>query len=64
MRSRLEEIVEDSSHIFLLYPMFYCELNWIERYWGSCKHFARKHRNYTLAGKLRLGVRIRWRTNC
>ena len=60
-RSRLQEIVEDTGHIFLLYPKFHCELNWIEYYWGSCKHFARKHCNYTLAGKLRLGV---WGTEC
>ena len=29
-RYRLQEIVEDSGHTFLLYPRFYSELNWIE----------------------------------
>ena len=29
-RSRLQEIVEDAGHIFLLYLKFHCELNWIE----------------------------------
>ena len=55
-RSGLQEKVEGAGHIFPLYPKFHCELNWIEYYWGNCKHFARKHCNYTLAGKLRLGV--------
>ena len=33
-RSRLQEIVEEAGHIFLLYPKIHCELNWIEYYWG------------------------------
>ena len=49
-RSRLQEIVEEAGHIFLLYPKFHCELSWIEYYWGRCKHFTRKHWNYTCAG--------------
>ena len=46
-RSRLQEIVEEAGRIFLLYPRFHCELDWIEYYWGHCKC---KHCNYTLAG--------------
>ena len=49
-RSRLQEIIEEAGQIFLLYPKFHCELNWIEYYWGCCKYFTRKHCNYTLAG--------------
>ena len=49
-RSRLQEIVEEAGHIFLLYPKFYCELNWIEYYWGRWKYFIRKHCNYTFTG--------------
>ena len=49
-RSRLQEIVEEAGHIFLLYPKSHCELNWIEYYWGRCNYFTRKHCNYTLAG--------------
>ena len=41
-----------------------CELNWIEHYWRSCKHFAGEHYSYTLAGKLRLGVKIRPGAGC
>ena len=63
-RSCLQETVEDADNIFLLYPKFHCELNWIEYYWGNCKHFARRHCSCTLAGRLRLGVRV-WRgTEC
>jgi hypothetical protein len=49
-RSRIEEIVEDAGHLVMFYPKFHCELNWIEYYWGACKHYARKHCNYTLPG--------------
>ena len=59
-----QEIVEDADHISLLYPKLYCGLNCIEHYWSSCKHFARKHCTYTLAGKLRLGVRMGQGTDC
>ena len=50
--------MEDSCHIILLYPKLHCEINWIEYSWDGCKHFARKHSNYALDGKLRLGLRI------
>ena len=50
-RSRLQEIVEDTGHIFIPYTKFHCELNWIEYYWGRCKYFTRKHCNYSLSGK-------------
>ncbi|KAA8910532.1 hypothetical protein FN846DRAFT_917608 [Sphaerosporella brunnea] len=49
-RSRIEEIVEDMGYLVMFYPKFHCELNWIEYYWGACKHYARKHCNYTLPG--------------
>ena len=50
-RSRLQEIVEDAGHIFILYPKFHCELNWTEYFWGRCKYVTRKHCNYSLSGK-------------
>ena len=48
--SGLQEIVEEAGHIFLLYPKFHCELNWIEYYWDRWKHFTRKYCNYIFAG--------------
>ena len=33
-----------------LSKQFHCELNWIERYWGAAKAYARKHCLYTLPG--------------
>ena len=50
MRFLLQEIVEDAGQIFLFYPKFHRELNWIEYFWGRCKNFTRKHYNYALVG--------------
>ena len=49
--SRLQEIVEDAGRIFIHYPKFHCELNWIEYRWGRGRYFTREHCNYTLSGK-------------
>ncbi|OAD73769.1 hypothetical protein PHYBLDRAFT_168203 [Phycomyces blakesleeanus NRRL 1555(-)] len=46
-KTALHEAVEDSGHIFELYPKFHCECNWIERYWGAAKREARLQCDYT-----------------
>ncbi|KAG2213282.1 hypothetical protein INT45_008736 [Circinella minor] len=46
-KNALHEAVNKAGHLFALYPKYYCETNWIERYWGSAKHIARKECNYT-----------------
>jgi len=36
------------GHRCLFLPKFHCELNWIERYWGCAKKYARRHCGYSL----------------
>ncbi|OAD79486.1 hypothetical protein PHYBLDRAFT_58534 [Phycomyces blakesleeanus NRRL 1555(-)] len=45
-KTALHEAVKVSGHIFELYPKFYCECNWIERYWGTAKREARLQCDY------------------
>ena len=42
--------VNSARHLCIFLPKFHCELNWIERYWGAAKAYARKHCLYTLTG--------------
>ncbi|OAD67638.1 hypothetical protein PHYBLDRAFT_173968 [Phycomyces blakesleeanus NRRL 1555(-)] len=46
-KTALHEAVEDSGHIFELYPKFHCKCNWIERYWSAAKREARLQCDYT-----------------
>ena len=46
-RSMLQELVEDSNHLFILLPKFHCEFNPIEMYWGDAKRYARNNCDYT-----------------
>jgi hypothetical protein len=45
-KSFLEEAIEATGHLSLLYPAFHCELNWIEHFWGSSKWYTRKNCKY------------------
>jgi hypothetical protein len=49
-RSALVEMIEDSGHVCMLFPKIHCELNFIERYWGAAKRYARNNCNYTWSG--------------
>ena len=41
--SALERVVFSVGHRCLFLPKYHCELNWIERYWGAAKKYARRH---------------------
>ena len=41
---------EHPGDLCLFLPKFHCEVNWIERFWGTAKAYARKHCLYTLPG--------------
>jgi transposase len=49
-RSALEEVIFEAGHKCIFYPKFHCELNYIERYWGAAKRYARENCNYSWSG--------------
>ena len=49
-KGRLQEEVEATGHYVIFYPKFHCELNFIERFWCSAKHYARENCEYSLKG--------------
>lgn len=49
-RSWLREVVEDAGHLFILFPKFHCELNYIEMFWACCKRYCRNNCDYTWKG--------------
>ncbi|CAG8744627.1 13827_t:CDS:2 [Cetraspora pellucida] len=48
-KSALEELIVERGHICIFYPKFYCELNFIEQYWGAAKRYAHEHCDYSWA---------------
>ena len=46
-KSALEEVILEAGHRCIFYPKFHCELNYIERYWGAAKKYARENCNYS-----------------
>lgn len=46
----LNELVNSAEHEIIFFPKFHCEFNWIERYWGNAKVYARQNCNYTFEG--------------
>lgn len=47
-RTMLQDMAEKSGHKLIYFPKFHPEFNFIERYWGLAKHFARKNCNYSM----------------
>lgn len=49
-RGMVEEMIVAAVHIFIFYPKFYCELNFIMNFYGAAKRYARKNCDYSWAG--------------
>ena len=61
--SGLDRVVTSGGHRCLFLPKYHCELNWIERYWGASKKYARRHCGYSLTA-LRVTVPIALSQTC
>ena len=49
-KSAIIELIKNAGHLYVFYPKFYYELNFIEMYWGADKHYVRNHCDYTWDG--------------
>ena len=49
-RGAIEELIKKAGHECIFYPKFHCELNFIERYWGASKRYARENCDYSWSG--------------
>lgn len=49
-----QETIEAAGYLVIFYPIYYCELNFIEYFWGWSKMYARSHCNYTFPGLVRV----------
>lgn len=46
----VEETIKARGHKCIFLPKFHPELNYIERFWGHCKRWLRKHCLYSMVG--------------
>ena len=49
-KGAIAEIIERAGHKSIFYSKFYCELNFIERYWRAAKRHARENCDYSWVG--------------
>ena len=49
-KGSITEVIEKAGHKCIFYSKFYCELNFIECYWGAVKRHARENCNYSWKG--------------
>lgn len=43
----MQETIEAAEHQVIFYPVFHCELNFIEYFWGRAKVYTRAHCEYS-----------------
>lgn len=49
-KDAIAEIIEKAGHKCIFYLKFYCELNFIERYWKAAKRHTKENFNYSWIG--------------
>ena len=49
-KEAIEELIEKADYKYIFYPKFYCELNFIERYWRAYKRYIWENCNYSWNG--------------
>ena len=53
-KGELQETIEAAGHLVIFYPVYHCELNFIEYFWSWAKMYARAHCDYTFPGLVRV----------
>jgi len=53
-KGELQETIEAAGHLVIFYPVYHCELNFIEYFWGRAKLYARAHCEYTFEALVRV----------
>ena len=52
-KCQLQEAIEMAGHQVIFYPVFHCELNFIEYFWGQAKVYTRAHCEYSFPSLVR-----------
>jgi len=52
-KCQLQETIEAAGHRIIFYPLYHCELNFIEYFWGRAKVYTRAHCGYTFPSLVR-----------
>ena len=52
-KCQLQETLEAAGHQVIFYPVFHCELNFIEYFWGRAKLYTRAHCEYSFPSLVR-----------
>ncbi|RPA93141.1 hypothetical protein L873DRAFT_1847383 [Choiromyces venosus 120613-1] len=53
-KCQLQETLEAAGHMVIFYPVYHCELNFIEYFWGRAKVYTRAHCEYSFPALVRI----------